>query len=266
MTKIYYFSGTGNSLWSAKKIAAIIGDSNPSEKCELYNIGTINKSDKIIIEADAVIIIFPSFAYGMPLAVYRFAKNAAFKTDYLAALVTFGSNPLGTLGSLRRLLKKKEINKMFFARIPAVENYLAMFGTPDAETIESRSKMQKKATEEAAASIIERKENRVCAFYPFSFMVWHLFLLGIKIFYKYYKVGNNCSGCSVCEKICPVSAISMKDGKPVFSSKCEHCQGCINICPLRAIQYVRVKFGSKGYIHPEIKINELIKANNGSVD
>jgi len=35
MTKIYYFSGTGSSLWSAGKIAQVIGSN-----CELFNIGT----------------------------------------------------------------------------------------------------------------------------------------------------------------------------------------------------------------------------------
>jgi len=146
---------------------------------------------------------------------------------------------------------------MFFGRIPAAENYLAMFGPPSAQTIERRIAMQEKATEEAGRSVIEQRENRVSAFYPFSAFVSRLFSLGIKIFYKKYKVGDKCDGCGTCEKICPVAAISMKDSRPEFSQKCEHCQGCINICPLRAIQFGRVKFGSPGYCHPQIKIADL---------
>ncbi|MCL2185913.1 MAG: EFR1 family ferrodoxin [Treponema sp.] len=268
MTKIYFFSGTGNSLWSAKKIAQII-NSNSSNECELYNIAVeaqkyvsnepyvSGESCEIFIEADAVVFVFPSYAYSMPLVVRRFIERAVFKTSYIASFVTYGSSPGGTLGSLRRILKKKGIPKMFFAKIPAVENYLAMFGPPKDKTIKQRTKMQEEATEKAALSIIERKENSVSLFYPFSFLVSLLFLLALKLFYKYYRVGYHCNGCATCEKVCPVSAIVMKDGRPQFTSKCEHCQACINICSLRAIQFGRVKFGTRGYCHPEIEIAEL---------
>jgi len=258
MTKIYYFSGTGNSLWSAKKIAQVIGESSPETQCELFNIGIEEKKSEIKIEADAVVLVFPSFAYGLPLVVSRFVKKVEFKTPYIAAFATYGSSPLGTLGALRRILKKKSNCKMFFGRIPAVENYLAMFGTPNAKIIELRTSLQKKATDEAARFVIERKENKVNTFTPFSSFVSSLFTLGIKIFYKYYRVSDKCDGCAVCEKLCPVSSIRMENKRPVFTSTCEHCQGCVNICPAKAIQFARKKFGDDGYRHPEIQINELM--------
>ena len=256
MTKIFYFTGTGNSLWSAKKIAQKIGGN-----CELYNIGIEAQKNEIIIEADAVVIVFPSYAYGLPCVMRHFAKKAVFKTPYAAAFVTYGSNPGGTLGALRRILKKKGIGKLFFGRIPSVENYLALFGPPKTETLEHRKEMQEKATEEAALCIIERRENRVSSYYPFSAFVSMLFSAGVKIFYKHYRLSPNCNGCGICEKICPVCAIVIKEERPVFTKKCEHCQGCVNICPLRAIQFGRVKFGTQGYHHPEISINELGRNN-----
>ncbi|MDR0444378.1 MAG: EFR1 family ferrodoxin [Treponema sp.] len=253
MTKIYYFSGTGNSLWSAKKIAQTIGE------CELFNIGNEVQNSEISIEADTVVFVFPSYAYGLPLAVSRFVKNVIFKTPYLAAFVTYGSSPGGSLAALSRILKKKNINSLFFGRIPAVENYLAMFGPPKAKTLERRLSLQKKATEEAARCILERRVNRVNTVRPFSALVSLLFLLGIKIFYKHYRLSSECNGCGICEKLCPVSAIVMQSGRPVFTKKCEHCQGCVNICPLRAIQFGRVKHGTPGYRHPEISIDELAR-------
>ena len=258
MTKIYYFSGTGNSLWSAKKIAEGIGDN-----CELHNIGAEGQKGEIVVEADAVVIVYPSYAYGLPVIVRRFIKKAVFKTPhdasapYIASFVTYGSSPRGTQGELRRILKKKRIGKMFFGGIPAVENYLALFGPPKADTAVRRNDMQEKATEEAVRSIMERRENRVNTFCPFSVFVSWLFSLGIKFFYKFYRLGENCSGCAVCEKICPVSAIVMKDNRPHWTKKCENCQGCVNICPLRAIQFGRVKFGAAGYIHHKIKAADL---------
>jgi len=257
MTKIYYFSATGNSLWSARKIAQIITASNPAEICELFNIGIEAQQKDIMIEADAVILVFPSYAYGMPIIVRNFVKNAVFKTSYFAGLVTYGTTPRGTLGGMMRILRKKGIGKMYFDKIPAVENYLAIFGTQKPETIDTRCEMQEKATEEAARSIIERKENKVSTFSPLSVFVYLLFRLGAKIFYNFYQISKKCNGCATCEEICPVSAIVMKNGRPHFSFKCEHCQGCINLCPLRAIQFARVRFGSPGYCRPGIKISEL---------
>jgi ferredoxin len=253
VTKIYYFSGTGNSLWSAKKIAQIIGP----DSCALYNIGVEAQKKEIIIETDAVVFVFPSYAYGLPLVVRRFAHNATIKTPYAAAFVTYGSSPRGTLGALRRILLKKNIGALFFGRIPAVENYLAMFGPPRSQTRERRVLMQEEATKEAARCIIERRENTVNTFCPFSALVSLLFSLGVKFLYRRYRLGAHCDGCGVCEKICPVSAIIMRDGRPVFTPKCEHCQGCVDLCPLRAIQFGRVKWGVPGYRHPGIELADL---------
>jgi len=250
LIKIYYFSGTGNSLWSAKEIARITGG-------ELYNIGAEARKEPLLIEADAVVMVFPSYAYGLPLMARRFVQAAVFKTPYIAALVTYGSSPGGTLGALRRLLKGKGIARMFFGRVPAVENYLAMFGPPSARTVERRVLLQEQATAEAARAIIERRENRVNTVRPFSVLISWLFSLGVRLFYRYYRLSADCNGCGVCAKICPAGAVVMKDGRPLFTPQCEHCQGCINICPSRAIRFGRVKWGSPGYRHPRIAISEL---------
>jgi ferredoxin len=248
LTKIYYFSGTGNSLWSAQRIAEIIGDS-----CELFNIGIEAQKPEIIIEADTVVLVFPSYAYGLPLIVSRFVKNASIKAPYVAAFVTYGTSPGGTLAALSHILKKKKLAATFFGRIPAVENYLALFGPPKAHIVESRVAMQQEATEEAARCIIERRENRVFGFRPFSVLIYSLFFIAVHFFYKWYHLSADCNGCGRCVKMCPVSAIIMQDKRPIFTKRCEHCQGCLNICPMRAIHFGRVTKKTSGYYHPWVK-------------
>ena len=256
MTKIYYFSGTGNSLWSARKIAETIGG-----ECALVNIGVEAWKDKPMVQADAVVLVFPSYAFGLPLAVRHFAKNAVFKTPYLAAFVTYGSTPGGTLAALGRILKRKNIGRVFIGRIPAVENYIAIFGPPKAETERRRLAMQDLATKEAARCVMERCGNRVNTFRPLSAFIWSLFSLGAKIFYKQFKVSDDCDGCGICEKVCPVSAISMKSAqgnrRPVFSAKCEHCQGCLNWCPKKAIHFGRLDSHLARYHHPGISLQDI---------
>ncbi|MCL2319399.1 MAG: EFR1 family ferrodoxin [Treponema sp.] len=254
LTKICYFSGTGNTLWSAKKIAALIGG-----ECDLVNIGMEAQKDTITIEADAVVLLFPAYAYGAPLAVRKFLEKAAIKTPYFAAFVTYGTSPGGALAEVARLVRRKEIGVVYFGRIPAVENYIAIFGPQKPKTIERRLGMQTSTTEEAARCVRERRTNRINTFRPLSAFVSLLFSLGVKIFYKWYTVSDKCNGCDICEKVCPVKAITMKDGRPVFSNKCEHCQGCLNWCPQKAIQFVRLKSDTPRYHHPEIKEADIFR-------
>jgi len=250
--KFCYFSGTGNTLWSAKKIAEQCG-----EEYELINIGVEAYKDEPTIEADAVVLLFPAYAYGAPLVVHSFAEKAVFKTPYVALFVTYGTSPGGALAEIGRIIKRKGTGAVYFGRIPAVENYIAIFGPPKAETTEKRLGLQSKATEEAARCLAERRTNSINTFRPFSAFVSLLFSLGVKVFYKQYRLSADCDGCGICEKVCPVSAIVMRNNKPEFSGKCEHCQGCLNWCPLRAIRFGRLRPDTPRYHHPEINAADI---------
>ena len=252
MTKICYFSGTGNTLWSAQEIARLTGGEN-----ELLNIGMLAHKDPISLEADAVIILFPSYAFGLPLVVSRFLQKCEFKTPYIAALVTYGSNPGGSLAAAARILKKKCIRTVYYGSIPAVENYIPIFGVQQERTKHKRLIMQKDATVLAAHCIAERKINRINTFRPFSGLISSLFCLGLKVFFKYYRLSDSCNGCGICQTICPVSAVTMQDNRPVFSPACEHCQGCFNWCPQKAINFGRLKPATPRYHHPEITLSEI---------
>ena len=251
-TKLYYFSGTGNTLWSAKTIARRIGGDN-----ELINIGIEAQKNEITLEADAVVLLFPSYAYGLPLIVRAFLQKAVFKTPYVAAFVTFGTHPGGTLAAASRILKRKNINAVYYGRIPAVENYIALLGEQSEKTIAKRLAMQRDATEKAALGVIGRQVNQVYTFRPLSVFVWLLFRSGIKIFYKRYRLSETCNGCGICEKICPVSAITMLEERPQFSGACEHCQACILWCPQKAISFGRIKPTTRRYHHPQISVADI---------
>ena len=255
MTKIYYFSGTGNTLWSARKLADLIGG-----ECELFNIGVEAQKEAIKISASAVILLFPSYAYGLPILVRRFAQKAMFDAPYIAAFVTYGTSPGGTLAELCRILKKKRINSAFFGNIPSVENYIAIFGPQKAKTIERRIGMQKQATEIAAKVIKEKKTNRINTFRPFSSFISFLFSLGLATFYKSYRVSPDCNACGICERICPVAAITIQNSKPVFHKNCEHCQACLNWCPKCAIHFGRLNSKTPRYHHPEISIADISRS------
>ena len=45
-----------------------------------------------------------------------------------------------------------------------------------------------------------------------------------------------CNKCGICEELCPVQAIEMRNGMPYWKYTCESCMRCMNICPQKAIQ------------------------------
>ena len=68
-TEIYYFSGTGNSLFLAKEAQKRIPGS------EILPIACLLKKDKITSQGKTIGIIFPVHALTIPMAVKKFLKK-----------------------------------------------------------------------------------------------------------------------------------------------------------------------------------------------
>jgi len=83
---------------------------------------------------------------------------------------------------------------------------------------------------------------------------------------KSFRVDEKCTGCKICEKICPAGNIKITDNKPTWHHHCEQCLACIQWCLEEAIQFGKNTSTKKRYHHPEIKLPEMLacnqKANN----
>ncbi|GHT66946.1 4Fe-4S ferredoxin [Spirochaetia bacterium] len=256
MTRIYYFSGTGNTYWSAKKLAQRIGDA------VIVSISREIKQPEIRVEADAVVFMFPAYAYGVPVMVRRFLEKAEIRAGYLAALVSYGSSPGGALAEVSRVLGRKKLVLNYGGRIPAVENYIPIFGAQKAELRNRRLALQAEATEQAAAAIVSRTSNRVLTFRPFAGFVSALFHIGCPRMGRLFRVTAACNACGLCARICPAGAISMTGQGPVFQNGCEQCQACLNFCPRKAISFGRLKPDTERYHHPEVAAEELFEVGH----
>ena len=76
---IFYFTGTGNSLYAAKHFDK-----------ELYSIPQELKKDSRKYKADSIGIVCPLYEFDLPVIVKDFILNSQFETDYFYIVMTYG--------------------------------------------------------------------------------------------------------------------------------------------------------------------------------
>ncbi len=254
--KIFYFTGTGNCLAAAKALKARLANS------VIYNISELMRHQSESVIADAVVLIYPSYAYEMPVLVRRFIRRTEFVSPYIAALVTYGSHYGGALAEAKRLLKRKKLPLSFAGAIPSVENFVALFGRQKPEKIAKRLAMHNYSVENIAKNIEARKTNTVSSVKLLSSLVSIIFRTARPLLRRMFSVSRKrCKGCGICQKVCPVGAVTLKRGRPRFGKGCQQCQACIHWCPQGAIRFLRKRSYRSSYHNPEVEIAELIALN-----
>ena len=69
------------------------------------------------------------------------------------------------------------------------------------------------------------------------------------------RVEKSCVGCGLCVRKCPVQAMELRDGRPVWvKEKCVMCLGCLHRCQKFAIQYGKRTKGHGQYTNPHVTV------------
>lgn len=77
---------------------------------------------------------------------------------------------------------------------------------------------------------------------------------------KSFQTNENCNGCGICVRICPVNNIKMFEGRPIWQHHCENCFACYVWCPNKAV-FGDVVYYANRYHHPNVKISDLLDKN-----
>jgi ferredoxin len=254
---IYYFSGTGNSYSIAKQLWQSL------EKCELIPIAKIWQEPRINAHADNIGFVFPLYYWGLPRLVKEFVEKLNFQgSKYLYAVISRAGYEDGIpLIQLEQIFAKKSIhlNAGFFIQMP--NNYILGYKV-DSESENQILFEQAKSKIENILNYVHAQKNNL-QLEELTNINSHTeklnrdfhesVLESDKIFY----VDDNCTGCGICEQVCPVKNILISELKPKWLHQCQQCLACINYCPEEAIQYGRKTLKTGRYHHPEITYKDI---------
>ena len=225
MATIFCFSGTGNSLYAARKIAAEFN-------AEVRNIRSTAQCGD-----DVIGFVFPTHFSSLPKAVDRFLDNLVItnKSAYIFSVTTYGGFSAGVNGAVGKKLEKQGLKLDYSAKVIMVGNFLPVFKVNDSDRLWKHSD---KALDKISRDLKNRARKSPGAYTVFN-----------KIMQKAYPPNNGncaanfnisgCNSCGLCENICPNGNITLENGVPKFGGNCTLCLGCLNVCPADAIDYGR---------------------------
>ncbi len=260
--EIYYFSGTGNSLYAAKELQRNIPE------CELIPILGALRNSTFESKAEIAGFVLPNYVRTIPGPVRKFLKKINLKTaSYVFAVVTAGGSPSTVCKDINKIIsgKGKQLNAYFELEMP--NNSLIFHGEDTPEEIKRLVTGAGKKLGSIQKTILNRGKNIDQSSESNSIKEKILFsilgklvvpLFGEKMISFYSD--SNCSSCGICEKVCLSGKIAIKDRKPEWQKnvKCMYCFACINFCPVQSIQIKKSKTNVLGrYHHPEITAKEI---------
>lgn len=251
---IVYFTGTGNSRFTAKMLADLLGDEAVSANDYIKS-----KDHPRLVSEKPWVFVCPVYLSAIPVIFEDFIRGASFEDSKKAWFVvtSAGTSVCACPVYAEALSKEKGFEYMGTANVTMPQNYLISF-------FKTKSKEECAGIIEAAKPRIAELGGYIAGGKPFEVpdvKKWEIIstkmVLGpfSKLYVKAdaFYATDKCIGCGTCARVCPLNNISLVDGKPVWGKSCTHCVACINLCPTQAIEYGKATLGKPRCRCPEYK-------------
>jgi ferredoxin len=226
-------------------------------------MAALREQETITPEGQTVGLVFPVYDWNMPTIVERFIKKLDMGgVSYIFAVATCNFLPGGALDRLDLLLREKgkKLSGGFVIRMPG--NYLRFYGA-NPQSIQRWKFRQKDAAVKRIAKLVS--SGREAGIQHPGLLFDRLF--SSKLYKEQYVVNqcdhnfslnlDKCTGCGICQKVCPVGNIDCVHGVPQWRHGCEQCYACIQLCPKEAIQCTKSTQRRKRYKNPQITMADF---------
>jgi len=256
MTILYYYTGTGNSLWVARQLAARLKDA------ELIPMVTGNPI--LADSAEKIGFIFPVHIWGLPHRVIEFVESIPSDPQkYYFALAVNAGQVAATLLQLGKLMEKRGLILSTGFDIVMPSNYIPWGGAAPQEKQEQLFAMANEKISKIAESVqykdVQPPEKGPLWQNILFSAIYKLSFSRVPTMDKDFWADENCNSCGICAKICPSGNIDMvQRKKPAWQGRCEQCLACIQWCPQEAIQYGKKTPKYARYHQPEISVADMI--------
>ncbi len=247
---VYYFSGTGNSMSVPKKLEA--------QGATVYAItNKLVEQNEIVCDADKIGFAFPLYYIGLPKIVHEFIDKLTIKNpSYIYMICTMGWNIKGgAIKQVKKHLAKKNLslNMGCYIQMPMNDFILASVCPKEKQgpLLEKAKIKLEKILDKVQLS--EKYFDRELI----KFMVEirnNPFVNSTNSDDKFFTVSDDCTGCGLCKRICPVSNIEIVDKKPSWQHHCESCMACFHYCSKQVISYKNMGKEITRYHHPDVSV------------
>lgn len=233
---ILYFTGTGNSEYTAKRI----GRETKDEVIDLFE--RIRNRDFSDMHSDRPwVIAAPTYAWRIPRILRDWLEKTNLSGSREIYFVMTCGGSIGNAGKyLNDLCSSKNMKYLGCFPVVMPENYIAMYSAPAREEALEIIQQADAKIDEAADFIKAGKqfpERSLTVKDKLSSSIVNDIFYPMFVHAKKFYAQDTCISCGKCAAVCPLNNIRMEKGRPVWGTECTHCMACICRCPKEAIEY-----------------------------
>lgn len=124
---VFYFTGTGNSLYAAKQL-----EEKP------ISIPQVMRQENLEFSADSIGIVAPVYGHEVPAMVREFLQKAAFHTDYFYMILTYGNCHGGAAELAKQLCENYKVAVNYINVLLMADNWLPSFDMNEQKSIDKK--------------------------------------------------------------------------------------------------------------------------------
>ncbi len=230
---IYYFSGTGNSLRTARIVAGEIGGAR---------LISVRSDPEAVSAAGAEVVGFvcPVYEWDVPKTVKTFIERLAVNPRaYTFMVATYIAVHGRCFETVDAALREKGSRLHYGRALRCVASQcIAYEPFPPARFMVPRA--DRKAAK-IGKEIAGRKRRKYPKMSPLARRLYPRMMVPFlnvqHAFDEGFYTSDACVGCAICRKVCPCKNITLEKERPAWNHACEGCIACVAYCPKKAIQF-----------------------------